>query len=258
VFRQQRQLGDIVLGGQRFADQCRADAGAEARVAVLEIRPPLGSQRTEPVGDEAGDAYAVERVEQVVRVAERVDIAVRAVDGARRHFHRHDGLRRIDKPRLAGQQLRVARLPEQQRRVAGLELEPHLYEGIGLVQQGDETRARLDEVGVLGAFGEAADRDRIAPHGLGEAAEVRDGGADLQRRRRSHLVGRCAVGNCCRDAEDHRRQCEGVADGKTRCGCSAHDGPSSQYLWAACAPKKISPANQTECASTSGRWIALS
>ncbi len=132
--------------------------------------------------DRPRDDAAVLGVEPVVRVAERVDVAHGARDGARGALEDVAPGRGVEVARAARPDLVVAALVDQRRQVADLELEAGDDEEVRLRELEDERRLGLDEVRVLVALREREDLDAVAADGLGDRREVLEARDDLHRR----------------------------------------------------------------------------
>ena len=146
------------------------DAALEVVVALREAST-AGPVAARPArrGSSAATFSPVQRIEQVVRVAERVDVAHRAVDRPGRHLERRDRHRGVEVAGIARQTCagcaRSAAAPARSRPRARGRSETKRS---ACVQRLDEARLGLDEVRVLGRLGEHRDvhlvaADRRAP-----------------------------------------------------------------------------------------------
>src|SRR5207237_9400488 len=125
------------------------DAQLECVQPLREVGSVSGTQLRELPLDLDGDANGVRGIEPVVRIAERMHVAHRTIDGAGGTIEDRDARRDMELAGLSGTNAVVAALIEERRKPADLELEPDDFEQIGVAEQQQVARLRLDEVRIL-------------------------------------------------------------------------------------------------------------
>ena len=183
-----RQIGEVLVIGDRLDTaerRCellpRGDLRVEHGVEVIETglvgRRSVGIDAGETLGDRLRHLLAAHRIHAEVRIAERVQLALRAVL-AGRHLERLDVHRGVDVPGARRQDLRVARHFEQRGQEGVLETEPVHDDRVGAIELRDEARLHRDLVRILVAL---RDRDHLDAVAADLARHVGDVG-----RRRDH------------------------------------------------------------------------
>jgi hypothetical protein len=174
------KLGDYVLtesgfgsdmGMEKFFDiVCRfGKLTPSAAVLVTTVR---AIELRELLFEQARHAPAIFRVEPVVWIAERMHIALTAVDVPLRDVEHRHGFRDVDVARRPEFDLRVSRTVQQQRHPADLEIETDKRPDVGIAQLKHEARLRLDEVRVLIAFADMVRGNETAPDCARDVVQV--------------------------------------------------------------------------------------
>src|SRR5712691_7188876 len=112
-------------------------------------------------GDVAGNNSYGHRVDHEVRVPQRVNVALRAIE-ARGNLQHLDAIRRHNTSRRSGRDLRVARVLEQRWQPSELQLGATFDERVSPIERHDVTRLRIDVVRILGWFGQRYDTDLVS------------------------------------------------------------------------------------------------
>src|SRR6185295_13746342 len=111
----------------------RVEPRVEVGQSLIEIRPVARPKLAELLADRLRDAPAVFRIEPVMRIAERMDVAHRARDLTGRNLENRGGERRVEVAFAARLDLLVAALLHQRRQPPDLELASDDDEQIGLL-----------------------------------------------------------------------------------------------------------------------------
>jgi hypothetical protein len=149
----------------------------ERRAVALEGGAMLRGHAQQPVEDVLRDDRRQPRIEREVWVAERVDVAHRAIDARARHLQQRHPPRDLDTPAAAAHDVGVVGVLHGHVH-PGVELGAVLDEQVGLAQLEHHARPHLGFVEVLGPSRERLDVDEIATHRLGEGFEIGDRGDD--------------------------------------------------------------------------------
>ena len=136
----------------------------EVGVPLIEIRLVGGRELRQLVPNRLRDAPAVTRVEPVVRIALRMDVAHRARDLAGRNLENPDVLRRIEVARSAGLDLRVPAARHERRQPPDFELAADRDQHVRAADLENEARLRVHLVRILVTLGERDDGHAIAAH----------------------------------------------------------------------------------------------
>ena len=177
-------IGDDVLSLERQHGRApllelRVDGRFELFVVRVIGRGVRRIHRAERLRDVLRDGLGDDRVDDKMGIAEGVDVA----SGAGRaggHVHQAHALRSLDAAGLADFDLRVARVLQQRRQPPDLEFGAAVDQDISVAQLDDETRTRIDEVGVFGRFGEDAYVHFVPADFASERTEIGKGGDDFQ------------------------------------------------------------------------------
>ena len=154
----------------------RAARGRPARFCSKAARR-CGRDAREPVEDVGGDCRRHARVERVVRVADRMDVAHRAVHPGRRHLEDRGCPRTRRRARARPGCTFGLFAPWTTTSAHWSSSRPFDHEQVGPPHLDHEARADLEIVRVLVAAGERVHLDEIAADRLGERLEV-GGGRD--------------------------------------------------------------------------------
>jgi hypothetical protein len=185
--RDARKLRDLLVGSRR-----------EAREALAVGRRALGIDALEALGDRARHQLALLGVEIEVWIAERVELALRAVLTGR-HLERLHVERRVDVGARTRHDVRVARRLEQRWDEGVLETEPLHDQRVGPVQLRHEGRLHRHLVGILSPLGDRDDLDPVAADLRGDVGHVGQRCDHAQGGRRR--TGRGGAAECCQKDE---------------------------------------------------------
>ena len=126
-----------------------------------------------------GDDARVDRINDEVRIAQRMDVAL-GTRQLRRHFEHADAFVTEDASGLARRELGVARAREQRRQPADFQFRAALDERIGPVELHDEAGLGVHEVRVFRGPRERGDLDLVAADFLRDSREVRRGDDNIK------------------------------------------------------------------------------
>ncbi len=109
-----------------------------------------------------GDAASIFRIEPVVRISKRMNVAHGARDLSGRDFQYLAELGHVEMARIARLDLRIAALRNQRWKPSDLELQANQNQKIGFLKLYEKARFRFDKMWILVAFGDSLDSNSIA------------------------------------------------------------------------------------------------
>jgi len=161
---------------------------SDASVELLRIRGVLGRvgrvELREHLGEMVGDHFQGLGIEVVVRIAERVDVALGAIHRARGFLEHVDAFRCVHEPGRALLNLGIPTARQHQRQPAAVELEPDRDEHVGVLNRLHQARLRRDEVRVLVPAAEALGGHVFSADMLRDRGEIGQRRGDLEVRER--------------------------------------------------------------------------
>ena len=154
--------------------------------ALVEIGEALGEigcigwpELGELVLKSFSDAPSVLRIKPIVRIAQGMHIAHRARDLCRGDLENLAELRHVDIAPASHLDLGISTLRDQGRQPSDLELQAHHHQQIRFLELQQEAGLRLDEMGILIAFGDGLDGNPIAADFGGQRSQVLCRGNDV-------------------------------------------------------------------------------
>ena len=177
---QDPQIGPAQFLDEGFAEHALIKILLKRLEPLGEVIGVRGPQARHAGGDGLGHNAPVERIQQVVRIALRVEIAHRAVDPLGGDLEAKRAQRGVQMAWRSGQDFRIAGSFQNRRLIADFQLHPHADPQIGVV--GGQHVAGLggDVVRILATGGDGRDFGPLPADVAGDGGQVGGGGHHAQ------------------------------------------------------------------------------